>query len=143
VESVVNDGRGTFSARARDQAFVLSGYVGAPTVGSATIQQFGRAERWRRALWDLAKWWGVAILVLFIPVAHFVLVPAFLLYGLHQFYVRATTAELVTAARGRCPDCGEDQTLDLAARWHAPQAVTCRACHRGLVLARAPQSFPL
>ena len=118
----------------RVQTFTLTGYGGQPTQGRVTIQEFTRDERWRRALGGLGRWWGVALLSVFIPVAHFILVPSFLLYGIWQFVQRLGTTTLATTATGTCPDCGCDQTLELSARWHVPQPVTCRYCHRGLRL---------
>ncbi|HVH08935.1 MAG TPA: hypothetical protein VM736_03985 [Gemmatimonadales bacterium] len=118
----------------RQQPFILSGYRGAPTEGAVTIQVFDRAARWRRALAGLGKWVGVALLAVFVPVAHFVLVPSFALYGVWEFAQRLGTAELAAAGRGTCPDCGREQPLDLAQRWYAPQPVSCRYCHRGLRL---------
>lgn len=118
----------------RLQPFLLSGYHGAPTVGTATIHAFDREQRIRRALAGLGKWWGVAVVTVFIPVAHFILVPSFLAYGVWQFAQRLGTTELTTDAQGTCPDCGAEQALELATRWRAPQPVTCRHCHRGLRL---------
>lgn len=122
------------SQTSRVQQFLLTGYHGEPTRGSVTIQQFDREHRVRRAVAGLGKWWGVGLLTVLIPVAHFVLVPSFLAYGLWQFFQRLGTAELATDARGTCPDCGAEQVLELAPRWRAPQPVTCRQCHRGLRL---------
>ena len=116
------------------QQVLLRGYHGPPTSGTVTIRQFNRDERVRRACAGLGKWWGVAVVSVLIPVAHFVLVPSFLAYGVWQFFQGLGTVELVTGARGTCPDCGAEQALDLAARWRAPQPVTCRQCHRGLQL---------
>jgi len=124
----------TSPAATRAQPVLLRGYHGQPTSGSVTIRAFDRHERVRRALAGLGKWWGVAVLSVFIPVAHFVLVPSFLAYGAWQFFQRLGTVELVIDARGTCPDCGAGQALDLAPRWRAPQPVTCRLCHRGLQL---------
>ncbi len=118
----------------RVQAFTLTGYNGRPTHGTVTITEFSRDERVRRALGGLAKWWGIALLSVFIPVAHFILVPSFLLYGIWQFAQRLGTSSLATEALGTCPDCQTEQTLELAARWRVPQPVTCRSCHRGLQL---------
>ncbi|HET7296117.1 MAG TPA: hypothetical protein VFI66_03195 [Gemmatimonadales bacterium] len=118
----------------RSERFLLNGYHGEPTPGQVTIHVFDRAARLKRALAALGKWWGIAVLSVFIPVAHFILVPSFLGYGGWQFFQRLGTAELATDARGTCPDCGAEQTLDLAPRWRAPQPVTCRQCHRGLRL---------
>lgn len=116
------------------QPFLLKGYHGVPTPGTVTIRRFNRDERVRRALAGLGKWWGVALVSVLIPVAHFVLVPSFLAYGVWQGVQRLGTVELAIAARGTCPDCGAEQALDLAVRWRAPQPVTCRQCHRGLQL---------
>jgi hypothetical protein len=118
----------------RTERFLLNGYHGQPTPGQVTIQIFDRAARVQRALAALGKWWGIAVLSVFIPVAHFILVPSFLAYGAWQFFQRFGTAELATNARGTCPDCGAEQELDLAPRWRVPQPVTCRQCHRGLRL---------
>jgi len=118
----------------RLQTFTLTGYSGQPTHGKVTIQEFSRDERWRRALSGLGKWWGVALLSVLIPVAHFILVPSFLLYGVWQLAQRLGTTALATDARGSCPDCHAEQVLELAPRWHVPQPVTCRVCHRGLRL---------
>lgn len=116
------------------QAFTLSGYTGPPTQGTVTVQEYSREERVRRAFVGLGKWWGVALLSVFIPVAHFLLVPSFLLYGVFQFFQRLGTSSLATNAHGTCPDCHTQQTLELAVRWRVPQPVTCRSCHRGLRL---------
>src|SRR2546429_5523276 len=119
-------------ADTRIQQFLLKGYHGVPTSGTVTIREFNRDERVRRALAGLGKWWGIAVLSVLIPVAHFVLVPSFLAYGAWQFFQRLGTVDLVIDARGTCPDCGTEQALDLAARWRAPQPVTCRQGPRGL-----------
>jgi hypothetical protein len=126
----------------RVQAFILSGYHGQPTLGTVTIHVFNRKQRWRRALAGLGKWGGMALLAVFIPVAHFLLVPSFLLYGTWQFFQRLQTVELAPGARGTCPDCGREQPLELGPRWGVPQSITCRYCHRGLRLALPAASPP-
>jgi hypothetical protein len=118
----------------RIEAFTLSGYQGRPTAGTVTIRTFDREQRVRRAVAGLGTWWGAAVLAVFIPVAHFVLVPSFLAYGLWQFVQRLGTVELAADARGTCPDCGTEQRFDLPPRWRAPQSVTCKHCSRGLRL---------
>src|SRR2546429_8320731 len=116
----------------RVQGVLLRGYHGPPTSGTVTIREFNRDERVRRALAGLGKWWGVAVLCVLIPVAHFVLVPSFLAYGAWQFFQRLGTVDPVIDARGTCPDCGPEQALDLAARGRAPQPGTGRPGPRGL-----------
>lgn len=118
----------------RQQDFLLNGFTQPPGRGSATVLTYDRPARWRRALKALGKWWGIALLSVFIPVAHFVLVPSFFLFGLFQFSQRLGAVEVPRDARGRCPDCGAEQALELAAQWQVPQLVTCHECHRGLRL---------
>ena len=118
----------------REQPFLLEGFNPQPGRGNATIVEFDRAARWRRALRALGQWWGVAILCVFIPVAHFALVPGFLLFGVYQFFQKVTTPAVGRDAKGTCPDCGAEQEFELAARWRDPQLVSCASCRRGLRL---------
>lgn len=118
----------------REQPFLLNGFSPSPGHGSVTVITYDRPARWRRALRALGKWWGIALLSILIPVAHFVLVPSFLLFGLYQFLDRLGAALVPFDARGTCPDCGTDQAFELAARWRIPQLVSCHECHRGLRL---------
>src|SRR5881398_479220 len=114
------------SKGARLQPFILTGYQGAPTRGTVTIQAFNREQRWRRALAGLGKWWGVALLSVLIPVAHFLLLPSFFVYGLWQFFQRLGTAEVAAAARYLPP-------LSPRPEAHAPQSPLKRrrAAQRG------------
>jgi hypothetical protein len=130
------------AAQTRVQSFQLTGYRGAPTPGRVTIHEFSRDARWRRAVAGLGQWWGAALLAVFIPVAHFLLVPGFLAFGAWQFFQRLGTSELAVDAHGTCPDCGAEQQLELAPRWRVPQPVTCRHCHRGLRLVRPDVPHP-
>lgn len=118
----------------RVETFILSGFSGRPTRGTVTIREVTREERWRRAVRGVGTWWGLGLVSVLIPVAHFVLVPACVLYGAWQGVQRLGNSELASGARGTCPDCGQEQEFEVAARWRAPQAVTCRSCGRGLRL---------
>src|SRR2546426_2373202 len=50
------------SPATRLQPFLLSGYHGEPTRGTVTIQAFDREQRFRRAVAELGKWWGIGLL---------------------------------------------------------------------------------
>jgi hypothetical protein len=110
----------------------LSGYSAAETTATVTIQSFDKNERVRRALKGLATFWAAAIGSVFIPVAHFLLVPGFALYGAYTFFERMGAREVVMAAEGVCPDCGKPQRLEISGRWHVPRRVACRYCQRAL-----------
>lgn len=118
----------------RDQSFVLTGFAPTSTRGAVTVISYDRQSRRGRALKALGTFWGCALGSVFIPVAHFLLVPGFFIFGIVQFFQRLGTRELGVGAHGTCPDCGAEQTLDLPPRWKAPQQVTCKTCQRGLTL---------
>lgn len=110
----------------------LTGYSPSPTTATVQVRSFDRPERVRRAIKGLATFWGAAIGSVFIPVAHFLLVPSFALYGAFTFFERLGTTQIVTAAEGTCPDCGKTQKLDTSGRWKVPRDVACRYCQRAL-----------
>ena len=126
----------------REQTFILTGFTGKKTRGSCTVTSFDRVGRWRRAGAALGKSWAAAAVAIFIPVAHAVLVPGFLAFGVYQLAYRLGTPELARNARGTCPDCGTDQALEVAPRWQVPQQVTCSTCHRGLTLSLPDHASP-
>jgi RNA polymerase subunit RPABC4/transcription elongation factor Spt4 len=110
----------------------LRGYSERPTPATVEVLRLDPADRTRRALRHLAFSWGGAVVSLFIPVAHLLLVPGFFLAGIILLVGDLRTPELVKEARGTCPDCGNEQTLDLAGRWRGGGEVACRYCHRML-----------
>jgi hypothetical protein len=116
------------------QRFALSGFSGKVTEGTCTVLSFDRAARRRRAWVALGKAWGVGAACVFIPVAHLLLVPAFVLFGIQQFFDKLGTAELTRDARGACPDCGAEQGFDLGRMRRGPIQVTCARCQRGLTV---------
>ncbi len=112
--------------------FRLSGYSPTPTTATVTIRSFDKPERIRRAFKGLATFWGAAIGSVFIPVAHFLLVPSFAVYGAYTFFERLGAEQVVIAAAGTCPDCGKPQQLETGGRWRVPRNVACRYCQRAL-----------
>jgi hypothetical protein len=112
--------------------YQLTGYSPTPTAAIVTVQSFDKKERVRRALKGLATFWGAALGSVFIPIAHFLLVPSFALYGAYTFFERLGARQIVTAAEGTCPDCGRKQKLEMGGRWNVPRNVACRYCQRSL-----------
>jgi|SRR5689334_7836312 hypothetical protein len=112
--------------------YQLTGYSPTPAQAKVTIRSFDRRERVRRALKGLATFWGAALGSVFIPVAHFLLVPSFALYGAYTFFERLGARQVVTTAEGTCPDCGKTQKLETGGRWRLPRDVACRYCQRPL-----------
>ena len=121
----------------RQQTFLLKGYSGKTTQGTVTVISFDKKARMRRALKSLGTFWACAVGSIFIPVAHFLLVPGFFFFAIYMFFQRLGTPEIGKDARGTCPDCGAEQGLELPPRWKLPQQVTCELCQRGLQLTAA------
>ena len=124
-------------AAAAFRPLVVSGYHGEPTPATLLVATFDPGQRMRRAVRGLTGFWGAMVVSVFIPIAHFVLVPSFFAAGIWQFVRRLRLHRLVRGAHGRCPDCGVEQDFELTAGPRFPQGVQCRACHRGLTLAEA------
>jgi len=80
---------------------------------------------------------ALAALSVLIPVAHFLLVPGFLIAAFATLAMKLGTNTRILGARGACPDCGFEQDLDLSGAWRLPQDVTCRGCQRRLTLTAA------
>jgi hypothetical protein len=119
------------------RTYLVTGYSGQRTTAIVTLESFDRVHRVRRALKGIATWWAAALGSVFIPVAHFLLVPSLTLVGLYTFFERLGAAEVATAARGVCPDCGKEQALDVSGRWTVPRDIACRYCQRNLTLSQS------
>jgi hypothetical protein len=117
------------------RTYVVTGYSGKRTTATVTVESFDRPQRVGRALKGIVTWWAAAAGSVFIPVAHFLLVPSLALFGVYTFFERLGASEVVTAANGMCPDCGREQRLDVSGRWRVPRDVACRYCQRSLTLA--------
>lgn len=120
-----------------ERRYRLTGYSDQRTEATVRIRSFDRAGRMKRAAAGLALWWGAAIASVFIPVAHFFLVPGFFLFGVFTAVHRLRTPNIVVAAHGTCPDCGVDQDLDILGPWEESRDVICRECRRPLRLEAA------
>jgi len=113
----------------------LAGYHPDATAAVLEVDELGAARRARRALKGFAAWLLGAVACVFIPVAHFVLVPGCLVGAVAVLVVRLRTRALIVRAHGVCPDCGVEQDLDVLGPWRGgARALACRACHRGLEL---------
>lgn len=110
-------------------------YPGKPdTTARVELIPRPRPQRVARTLIGLGQCWGLAIVAVFLPVLHFILVPALLLAG--PFVARARWMEHATARRltGVCPGCTKpiEYPLRQSARPEIP--FRCPECGRPLTL---------
>jgi hypothetical protein len=118
----------------------LEGYSGRANRVTVTVSSYDRSTRIRRALVGLTVGWGLALVSLAVPLAHFLLVPGFLVFGIILFTQRIRLRRTASDAHGTCPDCGEAQEFDLPTRWQLPARTACRRCQRVLELREASRA---
>ncbi len=98
------------------------------TPATVYIQTWSRSQRQMRALKALGIWWGVAIISVLVPIAHFILVPLFFLVGLIAPIFAYFRESIVLGGIGTCPICEEPfeivRSLDI---W--PLTDICSHCH--------------
>ena len=124
------------------EAFLLQGYGSTPSDGIAEVIDFDSQDRFNRAVKGLGLSWAAAVGSILIPVAHFLLVPGFLVFGIAVFFRRLQTHRSTLSIRGRCPDCGSEQEFEKDLDWELPVSLVCEQCGRtlrGTALPIAPQ----
>ena len=104
-----------------------------------SVRQHGRPDRIRRAAKAWAGCWGAAIVAVFLPVLHFILVPSLLVGG--PLYAMMMIREKVTVlgADGNCPACGVAQHPRLKSGASATMGFRCESCRRALELRLPPE----
>jgi hypothetical protein len=112
----------------RDVAATLTVFGAAPTRATVTLVSLGVGRRLARGLAVLAICWGAAVAAVFIPVAHFVLVPGLAIVGLVGALFRAREGRQILRVHGTCPRCGRVEDFVPEVGLHRSLAVTCPRC---------------
>lgn len=103
-----------------------------------TLRRRDRRDRTIAVVKTWAVCWLAAIAAVFLPVLHFILVPALLIFG--PFYALAQGREHTTLMRasGKCPACDAPVVLTQKRRAVPAVAFRCDGCGRPLELAIDP-----
>ncbi len=113
---------------------LLSQKSGESCDGTMRVQRFSEQECKLRAVKTLLLFWLIAAVCILIPIAHFILVPGFLIGGV----VAASRNWKRTAegleADGECPVCHNAITIDLEKSAELPQWRSCPHCSESLEL---------
>lgn len=99
--------------QAKQQPVLIKGKGDETSAGTLHISIYSARERATRAAIVLALWWALALLSVLIPLAHFILVPLFLITGPVMAYKRFRTIEVSERVEGHCPVCRNTITLKL------------------------------
>jgi hypothetical protein len=115
-------------------ALSLTVFGAPPMAAVATIQHRSLASRVGRAGLAVGVAWVLAFPAIFLPVAHFVLVPGLIVGGVVLAVMRLAETRTLARVRGVCPRC--KATLDLApgGRYRLPRRVQCAECRNDLML---------
>lgn len=100
-----------------------------------TVVRHSQAARLRRALLALAKFWGVGLLCVLIPIAHIVLVPTFFILGFVMAVRRFGEAASIVRVSGVCPRCAAPRVFEASGRLRGHARVLCPECRNELDLA--------
>ena len=119
-------------AEVKTQSLAIRGYGDGVAEGTAEVIVYDRVARWVRAFQGLGLAWAVAAITVFIPLAHFLLVPGFGLFGIVVFVKRIRAPAVATVVKGTCPDCSLEQSFDLGGPWRLPRTLNCTGCRRAL-----------
>jgi hypothetical protein len=116
---------------------LLTAFGHPPQPVQAVIAEQTPGERFARTLTGLGMFWGLAVASVFIPVAHFILVPTFVVAGIVMAVKRAREDRRLLLVRGVCPRCGAVQELRPGGRFVDGRSFDCPKCHGTLTLAIA------
>jgi hypothetical protein len=96
--------------------------------GVALVRERDPGERTTRALKAAGICVGLAALSVFLPIAHFVLVPGFLLaapiFAIRRLRERAS----IVALRGTCPRCQAERTFEAKGAFGPSLRTSCPVC---------------
>ena len=104
----------------------------------AELRPLSQRERLIAGLKVMGMCWGIAILTVFVPVLHFVLVPGFLIGGIVGFFIRFRLTELMESTQAKCPECGQTfEIKNFSFNW--PLRKNCPKCEMVLLFDRASE----
>ena len=117
-------------------------YTGKPTTDAEVdLIRRPQPERMRRAAIGWGACWALAVVAVFIPLLHFILVPALVIAGPLVGRARWKEKATVLEVRGTCPGCGKPQRVTLQQPASESMPWRCPECGRPLVLRLDPVVF--
>ena len=108
--------------------------AGKQAKGNMHFTTYTSGDRSSRAITALLACWAAAGITLFIPIAHFFLVPAFFIAGPVLFYFRFKQVEAKEKIDGHCPNCDQEITIALENTDKLPKRTYCPACDKAIEL---------
>lgn len=108
-----------------------------PTEAVATLVHRNPLSRVGRAAVSLLALWGIGAVCVFLPIAHFVLVPGFFIAGLVAAVLRLGEDRSLQHIEGRCPRCKVVRHFGDAGRFREGREIHCEGCGSQLTVRTA------
>ncbi len=113
----------------------------ADTNAVAIVVERAPPARVVRAGVALAFLWGAALVCVFIPVLHFVLVPTLAILGPVIAVMRLLERVSLVAVRGPCPRCQVDRRFEASGRFRDGRALHCDGCGNDVTIRVKPDAI--
>ncbi len=118
----------------KTEAIVIKGNDTEAIVGELHSCSFSSTERMVRAGKLLGIAWLLALITAFIPIAHFFLVPLFLIAGPVMAFMKYKAETVLEKAHGACPECSKTVDIILDPTDKLPKRTYCPDCNKPLQL---------
>jgi hypothetical protein len=125
----------------------LTAFGAERTQARVTLTELSPPARLRRSVGGLLGFWGAAMVAVFFPVIHLILVPTLLVSGVVVAVLLGRQSRKVASVHGICPRCRTEQEFVASGRVQHEQMVDCPGCHANVTLilenaldAEAPRS---
>ncbi len=115
---------------------ITSPGVETQSTGTLNIKNWSKEERTHRALKIGGILFGIGILSILIPLAHFVLVPGFLIASPIVAWVFLGQTSAILGGTGTCPNCKKEIKIEQTKNIF-PVNDVCSHCYRALVISRS------
>ena len=112
-------------AESEARPILITDSNGGRAEGTLYVKRFSGRDRVMRALGMLGLMWLLGVISIAIPIAHFVLVPAFLIAGPIAALLRYRATEQFERVTGACPTCGSGVSIDLDSSDRLPLWTYC------------------
>lgn len=117
-----------------EQAVIVSDQSNHGLAGILYKTHFNTQERLLRAVSVVLAFWGIALVTVLVPIAHFLLVPFFLILGPVLGWLRFRQEILTVGVKTCCPVCQQSAMIHMEGVTQLPAHVYCPQCDKPLII---------
>lgn len=102
------------------------------TTGAVVLRKYDEKEKQRRIIKYGGGCFAAAIISIFIPLLHFVLVPGFLIASITMVVINSRSAN-IESAKAKCPECSGSFVISKV-KPEFPIEDVCASCHHKITI---------